>query len=233
MLRSVLARILDSRLGGRCIFAVFAGLGTIPSNATTLGFENFAPPGGLININPAMPYTESGYQLTPSSFESAVFDSGAGTTMPGNPTDWFGFAETNAITLTRIAGPPFDLIDFLTGPSTLASAPPIRVTLVGTRAGGGTLNATFVGLTTATTETLNWTDLANVVITTTDDAGPSPRRWSRSCSADARWRLSVRAAGRRRALLDSNPAHSRGSLRCAGPVATLATGSACRVRAGG
>jgi hypothetical protein len=83
------------------------------AKATELFFEGFAPAGGLVNVSPGSPYTESGFTLTPSSSESAVFDA-EGNALPGDPTSWFGFAAGNTITLTGPA--PFDLNSLLVGP---------------------------------------------------------------------------------------------------------------------
>lgn len=142
------------------------------SQAVTLGFENFASANGLTNIAPINPYVEAGFRLTPFSDQSAVFDAAVSTDMPGNLTDWFGFAEGNPITLEQLSGEPFNLVSLLLGPSTLASSPPITVILAGTVAdGGGALTSTHPGLTTATLATLNWTNLESVLITATNDAG--------------------------------------------------------------
>jgi len=78
-------------------------------------------------------------------------------TSPGDTTDFFGFGESNLITLSGPA--PFILNSLLMGPNTGSSTPTVSVTLLGTLSGGGTLTATFAGLSTATLETLNWADL--------------------------------------------------------------------------
>jgi len=141
------------------------------AQAEVITFENFAPPGSLVNINPAFPYREAGFQLTPTNGNSAVFDAAAAVDMPGNATDFFGFAEGNVITLTNVAGVPFNLSSLLLGPSTIASGP-VTMTLVGNLAGGGSLTRTFSLLTTATPVTLSdFINLTSVVFRTTDDAG--------------------------------------------------------------
>jgi hypothetical protein len=135
-------------------------------------FENFAPPGGAVNVNPASPYSEAGFRLTPSNGNSAVFDAAAAVDMPGNTTDFFGFAEGNIITLTNVAGVPFNLSSLLLGRSTLAASPSVTITLVGNFAGGGSLTSTFSLLTTATPVTLSgFNNLTSVVFSTTDDSG--------------------------------------------------------------
>jgi hypothetical protein len=142
------------------------------ARAIPITFENFAPPGGLVNVNPASPYIEAGFRLTPTNANSAVFDAAAATDMPGNATDFFGFAEDNIITLTNIGGTPFNLSSLLLGPTTLASSPFVTITLVGNFVGGGSLTRTFSVLTTATPVTLSdFTNLSSVVFRTTDDSG--------------------------------------------------------------
>jgi PEP-CTERM motif len=135
--------------------------------APILTFENVAPLGSLVNVSPAAPYTESGFTLTPTNFDSAVFDAAAFSDFPGDSTDWFGWAEGNVITLT---GPsPFSLASVLLGPSTIGSGL-TSITVLGNLSGGGTVNATFADLTTATLATLNWSNLASVEFRVTDDS---------------------------------------------------------------
>ena len=135
--------------------------------APILTFENFASGGNPENVSPAAPYTESGFTLTPTNDQSAVFDSSAFTDFPGDATDFFGWAEDNLITLT---GPsPFSLTSVLLGPNTIGSGT-TSITLVGNLFGGGSVNATFADLTTATLATLNWTNLASVQFRATDDS---------------------------------------------------------------
>jgi hypothetical protein len=142
------------------------------TRAATLAFENFAPAGGLTNIPPSNSYVESGFRLTPFTAQSAVFDATAVGDMPGNLTDWFGFAEGNPITLQQISGAPFNLASLIMGPSTATVGSPTTVILAGTLAnGGGAVTSTHPGLTTATLATLNWTNLESVLITATNDAG--------------------------------------------------------------
>jgi hypothetical protein len=138
------------------------------AQAVTITFENFAPAGGLVNINPALPYTEAGFTISVLNGQSAVFDSAAAVDMPGNLTDFFGFAEINTPTLT-FAGGTFDLASVLIGRSTVATTP-VTMVITGTLTGGGTLTATFTGLTTATVANLNWVGLQNVSFTASDDA---------------------------------------------------------------
>src|SRR5262245_44941635 len=98
------ARIMGTpRIGlaGVAVLTLFAGV----APAQVIGFEDFALPGGVVNINPTMPYIEAGYQFLPLNANSAVFDS-ASLVMLGNPSDWFGFAEGNIITLSKLSGPP-------------------------------------------------------------------------------------------------------------------------------
>jgi hypothetical protein len=78
-----------------CLLGAFAT--QLPA-ATIITFEVIAPPGQVLNVNPSAPYSESGFTLTPSKAESAVFDAAVGG-FPGDTTSWFGFAGFNTITL--------------------------------------------------------------------------------------------------------------------------------------
>lgn len=152
------------------LITLVIGVGEVAAGVT-MTFEGFAPPGGLVNINPGGPYTESGFELTPSDSNSAVFDAAyPNASFPGDPTSWFGFAADNTITLTNLAATPFTLNSLLLGPSTIGT-PPVDITLVGNISGGGTVTETFTGLTTATLESPNWTNLTSVVINATTDSG--------------------------------------------------------------
>jgi hypothetical protein len=141
------------------------------ASPVSLSFEGFAGPGGLVNVSPATPYSEAGYTLTAANGSSAVFDATASSDMPGNETDWFGFAESNTITLQHVAGRPFDLISLLIGRSTLASLSTISFTITGTTADGNNLSGTRTGLTTATLAPINWKNLTQLVLRANDDAG--------------------------------------------------------------
>ena len=148
---------------------VLVTLPVTSASASSITFENVAPAGGLVNVSPVAPYTEAGFTLTPTNVQSAVFDSAALVDFPGDTTDFFGFAETNLITLSGSA--PFFLNSLLIGPNTASSTPTVSMTLLGTLSGGGTLTATFAGLSTATLETLNWANLTSVRFSATNDSG--------------------------------------------------------------
>ena len=155
----------------RLFWSLSIVLVTLPvtsASALTITFENVAPAGDLINVNPAAPYLEAGFTLTPTNGNSAVFDSAAIVDFPGDTTDFFGFNETNPITLSGPA--PFTLNSLLLGPSTISSTPTISMTLLGTLSVGGTLTATFAGVSTATLETLNWANLTSVRFSATNDS---------------------------------------------------------------
>jgi hypothetical protein len=138
----------------------------------TITFENFAPPGSLVNINPAFPYNEAGFRLTPTNANSAVFDSAAVVDMPGNSTDFFGFAENNIITFTNTAGVPFTLSSLRLGPLSIAGGPTVSITLVGNFAAGGFITRTFSALSTSTLVTFSdFNNLSSVEFRTTDDSG--------------------------------------------------------------
>jgi hypothetical protein len=151
------------------LFAGLLGAFAAHSKAdVVLTFEGVAPPGSLVNVNPAAPYHESGFTLTPSNANSAVFDAGAVSKFAGDSTSWFGFASNNLITLT---GPvAFDLESMLIGPSTIGSGV-INFTITGQIFGGGSVSVTYNNLTTATDEVIGFTDLQSAVFSATSDAG--------------------------------------------------------------
>jgi PEP-CTERM motif-containing protein len=144
------------------------GLLAASANATELFFEGFAPAGGGMNVSPGVPYTEAGFTLTPSNALAAVFDAAdPNASFPGDPTSWFGFAAGNIITMTGPA--PFSLNSLLIGASSLGSGN-TDFTVFADIFGGGTMTKTFTGLTAATLETLNWTNLRDVEFSGTTDS---------------------------------------------------------------
>ena len=152
--------------------AIAVVLPVTEADATTITFEGFAPAGGVVNINPAFPYTEGGFTLRPTNPLSAVFDSAAAVDMPGNLTDFFGFADSNIPRLQLTGGIGlFDLTSLLLGPIIPAGTGTTSVTITGHRAVGPDLTSNLVGLTTATTATLNWTNLTSVDFRATTAAG--------------------------------------------------------------
>lgn len=150
-----------------CALAGVLALGMSTAHATVIDFEGFALSGGLRSLGPGVAYNEDGFALTPTNEQSAVFGATNATDMPGNTTSFLGFHETNIITLTGAA--PFDLTSVLIGKSTLASIAP-SLTIAGLLFGGGSIDATFENLTTATLAVLNWTNLVKVQFRSTDDA---------------------------------------------------------------
>jgi len=140
------------------------------AHAATLTFESFAPSGSVVNINPALPYTEAGFTISVTNALSAVFDSASGSNLIGDSTDWFGFAPSNSPTLTLNGGGPFSLTSLILGPSTIGTGM-VNMTITGNLFGGGTLMDTRTGLTTATLVNLGWTNLASVQFATSNDAG--------------------------------------------------------------
>lgn len=142
-----------------CLMAV--GLVTSQSHADVLDFEDFAPPGGFELLPP--PYTEDGFTLTTSVKQNAgVFDSDwPDGSMPGNDTDYFAFSNKTTITLTtgKESGTTFDLFSLLVGPFVTETA---DLTITGFFSDLSVETVTLQSLTTATTETLSWTDLTSV-----------------------------------------------------------------------
>ena len=150
------------------------------SPRTVLRFENFTQPeiaqGDAVNINPDRPYHESGYVMTVLNDNAAVFDGTHFSNMLGIPSDWFGFAPGNVVTLGPQAGQStFSLESVVTGPILLNPFPNqtaiTDITITGTLEDGRTLSETFSGLTVATKATLGWTGLTNVEFRGTSDSG--------------------------------------------------------------
>jgi hypothetical protein len=129
--------------------------------AQTITFENVAPAGGVHNVGPSTPYTESGFTFTPSTALSAIFDSAGSVQMPGDTTDFFGFAPGNIVTLTRAGGGVFGLASLLAGPSSLAGGS-TSLTMTAYPAGGVPVVLTPPDLATATLISPNWTNLTHV-----------------------------------------------------------------------
>jgi hypothetical protein len=155
-------------LGNALLLFVAAGW----AQGEVITFEDFATPGSLININPAFPYNEAGFRLTPTNINSAVFDSAALVDMPGNATDFFGFAENNIITLTNNAGVPFTLSSLRLGPLNIAGGLSVSITLIGNFAAGGFITRTFSALSNSTLVTFtDFNDLSSVELRTTHDSG--------------------------------------------------------------
>lgn len=144
------------------------GICAFPAGAGVVTFEGFAPPGGLSNVSPGSPYSEAGLTFTPATGASAVFDAGDTAKFPGDSTSWYGFAADNLITVTGTS--PFTLDSILVGPSTIGSGN-TTVQFQGDVAGGGTLTASFTGLTTATLETFHWAGLNDFTIVARTDSG--------------------------------------------------------------
>ncbi len=160
--------------------------GSIPARAVTLTFEGVTTTAEtVVNVNPSEPYTEAGFLFTPVNDQSAVFAADASTTLPGVTSAWFGFAESNPVTVTHNAGLTFDFSRFVAGASTLASGP-LTLTVTGIRSDGTTLTETFENVSAAGSRDFNWTGLASLRFESSDDAGlddlaltpvPEPETW--------------------------------------------------------
>ncbi|MEM0895700.1 MAG: hypothetical protein AAGJ79_02355 [Verrucomicrobiota bacterium] len=118
-----------------------------------------------------LPFVEDGFELSVDTF-AAVFATGFGFPMTGNPTDYVAFEETATITLALEAGGAFDLNQVTIGPNDFAAAATIEIIMTGNLEGGGTVMQTFSGLTTATVvNPVGFNDVTRVTFTTSDDAG--------------------------------------------------------------
>lgn len=168
-----------------CALALAGTLGSVQDvAAATIDFEGYAPEGGATNVNPDSPYIEDGFTLVGTNSNSAVFDSDirptenmpSTPTMPGNETDWFGFAMDfamdNALVLSATSGGVFDLLALDAGAISFdGSSTTTTLTISGMRAGASGPTSTTGPLTTLTRVELNWTGLTSVAFSTSDDVG--------------------------------------------------------------
>jgi hypothetical protein len=144
------------------------GLFAASSCAEIIQFEGYAPAGSFTFLS-GSPYTEKGYTFTTSNAQGAIFDSGDAVKLVGDSTSYMSLGSLETLTMT---GPvPFELVSLDLGPLSVGN-PSVNVTVTGHISGGGTVSQTFTGLTTLTTETVDYTGLSSVTLTTNNnDAG--------------------------------------------------------------
>src|SRR5690349_16790484 len=138
MTRGIRNRCLLSLRSIQTLAVAITTVLTVPvgrAEAVIIGFEDFAPPGGLVNVSPDQPYNEAGFRFTPTNGESAVFDSASSVGTSGNGTDFLGFAEDNPITLmmTASGGGPFNIAGLEIGRTNIATAPTVTFTIIGSQ----------------------------------------------------------------------------------------------------
>ena len=151
-------------------FVLVLSAGASEAVGQVMTFEGFAPPGGVVNVNPTTPYSEAGFTLTPSNSSSAVFDAAAAVDMPGNSnSSFFGWQGGNIITLTKSGGGTFALQSILLGPSTIAAGS-TSIALQGFLGGGGSVTLSPPSLSTATLAAPGWTNLTSVQFSATTDS---------------------------------------------------------------
>ena len=144
-------------------------LGLSSASAAILEFENVAPNGSLVNVNPAAPYTEDDFTITPTTNQSAVFDANAAFVMVGRNSSWLGADESNSLMLTGGPTGAFDLISLIVGPSTIAASQSINFTIMTTDVNSMVSMLTFNNLVSATLLNLNLTNLVSVKFSASDD----------------------------------------------------------------
>ena len=160
-------RSIVPRVAGAILAALLAAS---PVQASTIKFETIAPDGGLRNVRPGRALNTDGYRFTSLTGESAVFADDSGYSMLGDPTAVFGFAGGETITMSDPTHGAFNLAQLLLGPSNIGSGT-TDITLTGfTFDHDISETAVFLGLTTATLETLDWADLSYVTMTATTDS---------------------------------------------------------------
>lgn len=136
-----------------------------------IGFEGFAPAGGLVNVAPDTAYSEDGFTITPTNGQSAIFDAAAAADFPGrSDSSFFGFAESNTLTLSFMGGGAFSLVSLIAGPSTIATSASIDLTVTATLSDSSMVVLTFTDLMTATLIELNIANVVSAMFSTTDDA---------------------------------------------------------------
>ncbi len=155
-------RLSAITLAAAASFALFPA----SSYAVIISFEGVGA--GTTNVNPGAPYSEAGFTFTPSTGESATFNP-ASTLIGDASVGSFGFGVGNVVTMT---GPGvFNLGSLDVGALSFAPGGIADMTITADVFGGGTVSASFLGLSSITHEVLNWTNLTDVKFSTTTDAG--------------------------------------------------------------
>ncbi len=147
---------LKSALAFLCLVAAVP----VVSRASVITFEAGVNAGA---IRPTATYTEAGFTLTGSA---AIFSPEMPPFTSLFPGDNTAFYTAAGATLTGPA--PFNLISVVMGHTTYPYGPGSEdITITGNLIGGGTVSTTFYNLSSATEETLNFTNLQSATFSGT------------------------------------------------------------------
>jgi hypothetical protein len=151
---------------------LLAALAT-PLGASLITFDSGVGPGVFRNPGAGALYTEAGFTLSALYSSSALIGpptAGYPSLFPGDDTAFLGFDAANVITLTGPA--PFSLTSALIGPITYPYGyGPAVITITGTTLNGKTLSVSFYNLTTATEESIGFSNLQSATFSATHSAG--------------------------------------------------------------
>ena len=139
-------------------------------DAVVIGFEGL-PQDVALRLVDGSVYTESGFALAPYTDNSFICPGVGFEQMIGDSTEYY---QTYYDFVTFIAVDPtalFDLNSFLVGPLDITTIPDEGINIIGILPSGGSYVSRFNSLTTATTVTLNWTNINAVVFETKDYVG--------------------------------------------------------------
>lgn len=121
------------------------------------------------------PYVESGFVFTASDNDNGIVGAGAGFTSSsgaGFTSSYFIFdAPMTTLEFAEVSGAPFSLKSLDLGVGSFSHSSSIDIFLVGNLATGGTLNASFNGVTSLFSPTLDWGGLTSVILSATDVPG--------------------------------------------------------------
>lgn len=145
-----------------CLLLVFCSFSNAQSVTIDFGSTELFPAS-----LPASPYVESGFIFTASSASNAIFEPS-----PGFTSHYFTFdAPTTSLEFAEASGATFSLKSLDLGVGGSSGSANINIFLVGNLATGGTLNASFNGVTSLLSPTLDWEGLTSVIISGSEDPG--------------------------------------------------------------
>ena len=133
----------------------------ISAMATVIDFEGVAAAGTVMQVG--QNYVEDGYNLfNPGGATNAVVvsQSTGNNTSGSDFYGWNNIAENNPVTLTNIAGDPFNFISLDVG--SIFSPNPVSFDIIGRLVGGGTVTESIVNVGAFVSVTLGWTNLTSV-----------------------------------------------------------------------
>lgn len=145
-----------------------------------IGASAFAAAGQIVDfevpaqdqINPGFPYEEAGFRFSTTTADAAVFPAGSSASIDGgDQSGFFGFGESNAITIGAIDGSSFFLRSLVVGRTSIAQDAAIDVTINLFLMDGTTSQLNLTNISDATTVDFGTSGISSVVVFATDDAG--------------------------------------------------------------